>query len=65
MQELARKTHSSILADLAASKSADHIVSNVHAIMSLEPTARWRIADKVCCNRQSHRLRPPGRRLTI
>ncbi len=58
---LAGKLLSSILADLAASKSADHMVSNVHAIMSLEPTAKWRIADKGCCNGQSHRLRPPGR----
>jgi hypothetical protein len=59
---LAGKLFSSILADLAASKSADHIVSNVHTIMSLEPTGRGRIADKGCCNGQSHRLRPPGRR---
>jgi hypothetical protein len=57
---LAGKLFSSILSDLAASKSADHIVSNVHAIMKLGPTATRRIADKGCCNGQSRRLRPPG-----
>jgi hypothetical protein len=58
--ELAGKVFSAILADIAAGRSAQHTVTNIHTMMTTAAKPRSAGAQ---CSMKSRRLLPPGRAL--
>jgi hypothetical protein len=57
--ELAAKILSSILADLAAGRPAQHTVASVRAMVNSSPAGK-RFGAAAACSMKSHRLVPPG-----
>src|SRR5579864_3457951 len=57
--ELAGKVFSTILADIAAGKSANQVTASVRAILATAPTAKTNGMSAAACNIRSRRLLPP------